>query len=228
MTKRTSGRIAGIAFLAYIPVALASSAVFSKATRGSTMAETLASAAANVNAVRLATVLVFLSALCALVLAATLYGLTREVDRELAVFGLIGRAGEGILGVFQLTGFGIIWLATTTGPRAPDPQTAQSLASFLLAAGQWKANTCALLFALGSTGFALAFLRGRLLPPALAWLGVVASILLVAMLPIQMAGWIGGMSTYLLMWMPMLAFELWLAVYLIGWGIRPGSAGTAR
>jgi hypothetical protein len=38
------------------------------------------------------------------------------------------------------------------------------------------------------------------------------------MLPLQIAGWIGGTTVYLIMWMPMLVFELWLAGWLIARG----------
>lgn len=218
MTRSTTARVAGIAFLVYIPVALGSGALFSRATPGSDIAARIAGVPAHLTEMRLALILVFLSAFSALVLAATLYGLTREADREAAAFGLVCRAGEGILGMYPVGVLGMLWLGTVSGPAAPDAASAAALGAFLLEAGQWKANTSALLFAAGSTGFAWAFLRGRLVPLPLARLGVAASLLLVVALPLQMAGWIGGLTAYLVMWMPMLAFELWLAVWLIATG----------
>jgi hypothetical protein len=79
-------------------------------------------------------------------------------------------------------------------------------------------------FAVGSTLFAWLLLRGRMIPIALAWLGVVAGVLLVVMLPLQRAGLFSGAlnwssSVTWLMSLPMLVFELTLAVWLIVKGV---------
>jgi len=81
-------------------------------------------------------------------------------------------------------------------------------------------------FAVGSALFAWLFLRGRTIPVRLAWLGVVASVLLVVGLPLQQAGILGGLVTRL-MWLPMLAFELVLGPWLIVKGARPRNATPA-
>jgi hypothetical protein len=61
-----------------------------------------------------------------------------------------------------------------------------------------------------------------MIPALLAWLGVVASVLLVAVLPLQLAGILGGAITQLL-WLPMLVFEVSLALWLLIKGARiPG------
>jgi hypothetical protein len=61
--------------------------------------------------------------------------------------------------------------------------------------------------------------RLSLAPTPLAWLGVFASALLVLMLPPQLAGFLtGGMLS--LAWLPMLAFEVPLALWLIFKGVR--------
>jgi hypothetical protein len=62
-------------------------------------------------------------------------------------------------------------------------------------------------------------LRARSIPVALAWLGVVASVLLVILLPVQVAGLVPRGLAWPI-WMPMLAFELILAVWLIFKGTR--------
>jgi hypothetical protein len=69
-------------------------------------------------------------------------------------------------------------------------------------------------FAVGSTLFSYLLLKGRLIPIPLAWLGVIASVLLVVGLPLQLAGFLGGpVVSY--MWLPMLAFEIPLALWLL-------------
>jgi len=82
-------------------------------------------------------------------------------------------------------------------------------------------------FAVGSTLFSWLLLRGRMIPVALAWLGVLASILLVVILPLQLAGLFGGpmawsSSVTWLVWLPMLVFEVVLALWLLIKGVaRP-------
>jgi hypothetical protein len=57
-----------------------------------------------------------------------------------------------------------------------------------------------------------------MIPIALAWLGVLASILLVVCLPLQLAGLRGGAVTSFI-WLPMLLFEVALARWLIIKGV---------
>jgi hypothetical protein len=77
----------------------------------------------------------------------------------------------------------------------------------------------ALFFAVGSTLFAWLFLRGRMIPVPLAWLGVVGSALLVVGLPLQLAGFLSGLVTQL-MWVPVAVFELTLGPWLLIKGVR--------
>lgn len=213
MTTRTTARVAGAAFLVYIAAGLSSLALFGRATRGADMPARIAAVASHMTEMRLSLLLNFVAAFCALLLAMSLYSLTRTADRELAILGMLCRAGEGILGMFAFNTLGLLWLAR--GGRAPADDAASAIASTLVAAGQWQASTSALLFAAGSTAFAFAFLRGGVVPLSLARFGAVASVILLALLPLQTAGWIGGTVAYLVMWMPMLLFELWLAGWLI-------------
>lgn len=73
-------------------------------------------------------------------------------------------------------------------------------------------------FALGSTLFSWLLLRGRMIPVALAWLGVLASILTAVCFPLQLAGLLEGPVTRF-MWYPILLFELALAPWLIVKGV---------
>ena len=52
----------------------------------------------------------------------------------------------------------------------------------------------------------------------LAWLGVLASVLLVVVLPLQLVGFFAGTVGWLL-WLPMLGFELTIAFWLIIKGV---------
>ena len=82
----------------------------------------------------------------------------------------------------------------------------------------------AIFFAVGSTLFSWLLLRGQLIPVALAWLGVLASVLLVVILPLQLAGLFGGPTSWSasvtwLVWLPMLVFEVTLALWLVVKGV---------
>jgi hypothetical protein len=82
----------------------------------------------------------------------------------------------------------------------------------------------AFFFSVASTIFCWLLLSGRMIPVALAWLGIGASVLLVVILPLQTAGLLGGAMSWSasitwLVWMPMLVFELVLALWLIIKGV---------
>jgi hypothetical protein len=74
-------------------------------------------------------------------------------------------------------------------------------------------------FAVGSTCFTYLLLRGRMIPVALAWLGVIASVLLVVCLPLQLAGSLPN-SMKMIIFLPMLVFEVTLAVWFFVKGVR--------
>ena len=81
-------------------------------------------------------------------------------------------------------------------------------------------------FAVGSTLFSYLLLRGRMIPVPLAWLGVVGSVLLVIGLPLQAAGFLSG-PIAMMMWLPMLAFEVPVGLWLIINGAAtPARAGA--
>lgn len=218
MTRRTNARIAGLTFLLYIAVAFPAMVLSARATGGESAAAPLVSIAQHVTEMRITILLEVLSGFCALVLAVTLYGLTRDEDRELAMLGFACRAGEGLAGVFPLTTLGLLWLGTNAGPSAPDVASANALAAYLIKVGTWQTISASLLFATGSTVFAYLLLRGRMIPAALAWLGVVGSALLVVILPLQLAGFITGLVTQLV-WIPVALFELTLAPWLLIKGV---------
>lgn len=88
-----------------------------------------------------------------------------------------------------------------------------------------------LFFAVGNAIFCWLLLRGRLIPSALAGLGLAWSVFLTALLLLQTAGMFGGRTDWSspitwFVWLPLLIFELTFATWLIvkGVAMRQGSA----
>ena len=222
MTRTTNARIAGFTFLLYIAVGITSMVLSGQATSGAEgTAAKLASLAQHASLVRVDILLTLLCAACALVLGVTLYALTRDQDRDLAVMALCCRVGEGVViaAIATVGTLALLSVATaSTAAAGPDAAAAQALGALLLKMGDWTGLIAATCFAVGSTLFSYLFLRARSIPIWLAWLGVFASILLVVLLPAQLAGFLKGPVTSFI-WMPMLVFEVVLALWLIIKGV---------
>ena len=223
MTRTTNARIAGFTFLFYIAAGITSLIVFGRAARGDGIAARLASMAQHVPQIGFVFILGLLQACSAIVLGVTLYAITRDEDPDLAMLGLTFRVGEGLIGVSLPSSLALVWLATATGANAPDTAAAHAIGSVLLKVEGSTSLVTATFFAVGSTFFSWLLLRGRMIPAPLAWLGVIASVLLMLCLPLQAAGFLRGTFTSL-MWIPMAAFEVPLA----GWLIVKGAAPPAR
>jgi Domain of unknown function (DUF4386) len=216
MTRRTNARVAGFTFLFYIAVGITA---MTMVPGGEELVEKLSSFALHETAVRVSFLLDLITNVAALVLAVTLYALTRDVDRDLAMLACACRVGEGLIGASMPVSLALLWLATSSGVHELDAPGAQALGAFLLKVGTWQYGVSATFFAVGSTLFSWLFLRGRLIPAGLAWLGLVASLLLVVGVPLQLAGLLSGMITQL-MWIPMAAFEIPLGLWLIMKGVK--------
>lgn len=226
MTRTTNARLAGFTFLLYIATGITSMVLFSRATSGADgIAETLASIALHASLLRVNIVLTLLQASYALLLGVTLYALTRDQDRDLAMMALCCRVGEGVIAAISpVRTLGLLSVATaSTEVAAPDAAATQALGALLLKMGGWTGIIAAICFAVGSTLYSYLFLRARSIPVPLAWLGVLASILLVVALPLQLAGFVTGPATNFI-WIPMLVFEVPLGFWLLIKGVAAPAA----
>lgn len=88
MTRTMNAKIAGFTFLFYIAVAFPAMVLFERAASGEGIAAKFAGLAQHATDVRVAVVLSLLGCFSALVLAVTLYAITREQDPDLAKLGL--------------------------------------------------------------------------------------------------------------------------------------------
>src|SRR5213594_3699729 len=98
MTRTTNARIAGFTFLFYIAAGITSVVLFGWATSGEEVAAKLAGIAQHATDVRVVVVLDLLQCFSALVLAVTLYAITREQDPDLAMLGMTCRVIEAVPG----------------------------------------------------------------------------------------------------------------------------------
>lgn len=228
MTRTTKARVAGSAFLLYIAVGVTQMVVSSGIGRAEGITARLTLFARHAARVRVNVVLSLAICATALVLAVALYGITRDEDRDVAVLALSFRVGEGLLAaIAPLPTLGLLWLGTARGGTGgPDAATTDALGALLLEVRGWNTTISATLFALGSTLFSWLLLRGRMIPAPLAWLGVIASILLVVGLPLQLVDVLGG-TVVQLMWIPMAAFEIPLALWLLIKGVATPTRGQA-
>jgi hypothetical protein len=180
----------------------------------------LANIAGNESTMQVIILLTLLQAACALVLAVTIYALARDSDRHLAVMALCCRAGEGlIVAVAPVLTLALFSVATSvTTATGADAAAGTALGNLMLKVEGWTGIIAATCFSVGSTTYTFLFLRARSIPVPLAWLGVLASILLVVVLPLQLAGLVEGLLTKLI-WLPMLVFEVWFALWLLIKGV---------
>jgi hypothetical protein len=215
VTRKTNSRVAGFTFLFYIAVAFPSLVLLTRATNGDGIAAKLAQIAEHASDVRIAIVLSLVSSFCALVLAVTMYNITRDEDADIAMLGLTCRVGEGFVGAISILPIlGLLWLATGSGQNAADSSGVTTLAALVLQVSDWTTPIAALFFGVGSTLFAYLLLRGRIVPVPLAWLGLLGSVLIVIALPLQLVGVVGGRFAQM-MWYPLFPYEVILALWLI-------------
>ena len=166
MTRMTNAKLAGVTTIGYLVAGMGSLAVAGSPPVG---------------------VFNLLESFSALVLAVTLYAITREQDADIALIAMMSRVVEAV------PGEGFIYSAV------------------------------------GSLLFCWLLLRGRMIPVALASLGVVASALLILTIVAQRAGgavatnWSSPVTWF--MALPMLVFELAFATWLLTKGV---AAATPR
>ena len=219
MTRNSNARVAGVALLAYIAVGITDMVINGSAKAGADATARLASMAQHSSDIRVTVLFGMIEVFCALVLAVTLWAITRDEDADLAMMGLVCRVAEGVLGALALPHtLALVWLATATDL---DPAASRALGSYLFNGGGGVAFT-ATFFAVGSLLFAWLLLRGRMIPVALAWIGVLASVLLVVVLPLQLAGYVSGPLTRWI-WLPMFFFEVPLALWFLIKGVAPAA-----
>jgi hypothetical protein len=220
MTRTMSARVAGFTFLFYIAIGIAQMIASPDLPSSADMSARLAGMAQHATHIRVDMVLGLITGFTALTLGVALYGITRDEDHELALLGLLCRACEGAsILVPTFATLGLLWLAAGTADTTDAAAAHLILAGFLLKLKGWNVILAATFFAVGSTIFCWLLLRARSIPAPLAWLGLLASVLLVVLLPLRLTAVLSDQMA-MLMWIPMAAFEIPLGFWLLFKGVR--------
>ena len=214
MSRNGYARLAGFTFLFYIATGITEMVLSGRVHHGENVAAILANIVQHEQLARLTNLFTLINCVNALVLGLALYALTRDVEPNLAMLALLFRAGEGILAAnAALQNARLIEFAKRTAGRANADIVGTSL---LYGAGMLVGAS---LFAFGSTIFSYLFLRSRIIPVWLSWLGLIGSIIIAIALPLQLAGLLHGLITNLI-WIPIALFEIILGVWLLVKGVR--------
>lgn len=213
MTHRAEAKVAGCAYLSYIVSAMSSSILFAKATAGADVSQTLATLGRMISTARVTVLLDLIQTVCAVLLAVMLYNLLKAVSPNLALFAMLFRLGEGLLGAFPLLSkLELMRLATTPTAGSANESSYLSLGNEILhRPDDGFSQFC---FVVGGFLFAYLFLRGRLIPRWLAWIGVVTIGVQLICVSLHIAMIVPG-SIVDLLWMAILLYEVPLGIWLI-------------
>src|SRR5688572_29957499 len=133
MTRSSTSRIAGATFLIYIAAGLTSLALSTQATGGTgEVSRKLAELAAHPTHVGILVLLAFVQSFSALILGVTLYSLTREEDSDIAMFGMVCRVTEGVIGGLSAAVMPALLFFASGRAANADPAAVQVLATYLL------------------------------------------------------------------------------------------------
>ncbi len=218
MRRRTEAKVAGFAYLSYIVLAMSAAVLSGKTTAGTDTAQTLSTLANMIGAARTTVLLDLLQTVCALLLAVTLYRLSKAVDATIALLAMCFRVGEGLLGFLPIVSkLELMNLATAPGPQCANNPGCIAVAHEILK--RPDAGVSEFCFVVGGFLFAYLLLAGRLIPRWLAWIGVVTIGVQMICVPLEIAGILGA-SVVSWLWLPILLYEVPLGLWLILKGVR--------
>ena len=219
MTQTTRARIAGVAYLYYIAAGVLSAVLFGRAAGTGDPLARLERLAEHGTTAGFSMIVSLSTCFAALALAISFHGMTRHEDDDTAAFGMVCRVAEAVIGCLPLLATAALLRLAAQAGRDPDAvANAGALADVLFRIGANTTLVAATFFAAGSTAFCVLLLRGHMIPRALAWLGVVGSVLILVAMPARMAGF-AAIPAFSAVWIPVALFEVAVAVWFLARGV---------
>ena len=217
MTQRAEGKLAGYTYLAYIVFAMSATVLTGKTEGGTDAAQMLSTLRGTIHLAQVTVLLDLLQMICAVVLAVTLYRLSRMVDATVALLAMAFRFGEGLSAFVPLLGkLELMRLATASNPSCANSVGCLAIADEIFhRPDDLFGQFC---FVVGGFLFAYLLLKGRLIPRWLAWTGVVTIGLQLICVPLYVATLVPGKIVNWL-WFLILLYEVPLGIWLIRKGV---------
>jgi hypothetical protein len=216
-SEQYAARVAGFMFLFLIATVIASSVLIG-GVEDDEISQTLRNVSDNSFRVRLGVLFLIVGGISTLILAAALYAVTKHQDRNLAILALSCRAVEaGLYAIGIISALTLLSLSerTTTASTA-EPTAAYIPGDIVSDVNAWGTNVGAAFFAVGSLLYSYLLLKARSIPVALSVLGVIASLILIAGVPLQTAsGQATAQGTPAVIWIPMIIFEISTGLWLL-------------
>ena len=231
MTKIDIGRTCGFLFLFVLLTSAVSGGLWATPLEPADTAGVLTAIADGVNQFRSSIVIDLISHVCIIALAGALFLSFSSFSKSLALIGTLWRVVEGvILAINEIVNSVLLVVAqefvSATGTEAVALET---LGRTLLVTEQWSYGIGMAFFALGSLLFGILFVVKKAVPIALAWLGVIASLLAVAetWLGLALPTLLFGASTnplLILLFLPIMIYEVLLGIWLLRGGLNSKQA----
>jgi len=223
MTERAQriwARVAGFLFLWLIATGVAGMMIMSRIAGSGTFAETARRIAESEHLYRAALCCELMETMSALILAFALYATLRTADESIAQFAMFWRLGESLIGaVGVVIGFGTLHVNTAQADGVAATAQLSTLAALGHHAGSAATNISASFFSIGSLLFFYLFFKSRYIPRILSAFGMVASVIVTAMLFGSLA-FPEHAATLQYGWAPMALAEMATGIWLMVFAVR--------
>jgi len=221
-TKMNSGnsmpRLLGVTFLVVAVATILSDFVLRSLLGSGSISDSLVNIANNTVMMRIGILLDLITSVGIVILAALLFVILQKQNKTIALVALGWWLGESVvLAVSKISTFSLLSLSQEfVKAGAPDPSHFQSLGILFRDATTWGYTTVLLFFALGGILFYYLFYKSRAIPRGLSVWGIIAVCLALIGCLLKIFDFDFGY-----IFIPNIAFELAIGVWLIVKGVRP-------
>jgi hypothetical protein len=175
-SQRAYARFAGLMYLVVLAASVAGLVLSTMVAGDGTFEEQARRIIASEGPYRVALVLALGGSVSTILLATGLYVAVRPADGNLALIGLLFRAGESVIGAVGIvTSFALLQASLAVGDGSGFTASQLGALASVLSGGA-STEIAAIFFSLGSTIFFWVFLRSRYIPRVLSAWGVFASV----------------------------------------------------